>query len=324
MQDNSVIFCVAMDGHGSGMRVDPSHAGPEIRNTGLAWAHLNRRDPKAKHWLVRQADYLDRIVLEALLAEETRPRAIVHNNGILAILRGVNLNAGAQPEDMVSLRLWIDEHRIVSIENRPVVSVREMEEKIHHGQGPHRAGDFLGMLCGILFDHADTVIGDVYDRLDALEEQILKKPDNRMRGELVLLRRSIVTLRRFIAPQRDVIGVIRTADVSWLTPTDRRIMQEDMDKVIRMIEDLDLLRERAQIAQDQLNNLLAQRLNRNLYVLSVITAVFMPLTFLTGLLGSNIGGIPGSESPEAFVILCLVCLAVALGQIGLFKLMRWF
>ncbi|MFT7528788.1 MAG: zinc transporter, partial [Arenicella sp.] len=81
--------------------------------------------------------------------------------------------------------------------------------------------------------------------------------------------------------------------------------------------------ERSQIIKDDLVNALSDRLNRNLYVLSVITAIFLPLGFLTGLFGINIGGMPGVDNNMAFSIFSIGLIVVVFIQIILFKLFKW-
>jgi zinc transporter len=90
----------------------------EIRSwrpeSGFLWVHLDRRAEKARAWLTPDAQ-LDSIVTDALLAEETRPRVLTVGQSLLVILRGVNLNPGADPEDMVSVRLWLDAYRVITL-----------------------------------------------------------------------------------------------------------------------------------------------------------------------------------------------------------------
>ena len=85
-----------------------------------------------------------------------------------------------------------------------------------------------------------------------------------------------------------------------------------------------MIRERAQIVKDELVNALSDRLNRNMYVLSVIASIFLPLGFFTGLLGINVGGIPGAENSEAFYIFCGLLVVLVIAQIIIFKKLKWF
>jgi len=101
-------------------------------------------------------------------------------------------------------------------------------------------------------------------------------------------------------------------------------LSESINHVTRFIEDLDAIRERAQIIKDELSNILADRLNRNMYLLSVIAAIFLPLGFLTGLLGVNIGGIPGVNNSYAFGFFCGILFVIVMIQIYIFKKNKWF
>jgi zinc transporter len=92
---------------------------------------------------------------------------------------------------------------------------------------------------------------------------------------------------------------------------------------MRCVEDLDAVRDRAAVTQEQIESRLSDQLNRRMYILSIITAIFLPLAFLTGLLGVNLGGIPGANSELGFGIF-----ALGLGAIGgfvawLFLRSRW-
>ena len=101
-------------------------------------------------------------------------------------------------------------------------------------------------------------------------------------------------------------------------------MQESLDRVTRYVEDLDSIRERAQIVKDELSNALSDRLNKNLYILSVISAIFLPLGFFTGLMGINIGGMPGVDNSNAFWIFSGILVVMVAIQISIFKLLKWF
>ena len=68
---------------------------------------------------------------------------------------------------------------------------------------------------------------------------------------------------------------------------------------------------------------MAERMNRNMYVLTIVAAIFLPLGLLTGLLGINVGGIPGSDNPLAFLIVCALIVGVGVLEYALLRLLRW-
>lgn len=93
--------------------------------------------------------------------------------------------------------------------------------------------------------------------------------------------------------------------------------------MMRYIEDLDSSRERASVAQEELMSRLSENMEKRMYVLSIVSTVFLPLSFLTGLLGINVGGIPGAENKSAFLIFCLILSGIGAIQFWIFKIKKW-
>lgn len=286
--------------------------------------HLDINEASSKKWADAELTFLDPLTLDALFAEETRPRILEFDTGTLLILRGVNLNADAEPEDMVSIRLWIDSSRIISVRKRRLKAVTDLRERIEAGVGPHNAGDFITQLTSRLFERMEPVFTELDELLDDAEERVMEAADTKYRSQITDIRKQAIVFRRYIAPQRDVIAALRVSDMPWLSELHKRRLQESLDRVIRYIEDIDTIRERAQIVKDELTNALSDKMNKNLYLLSVIAAVFLPLGFLTGLLGINVGGVPGVDDPSAFWVFSGFLSVVVALQILLFKRWKWF
>jgi zinc transporter len=112
--------------------------------------------------------------------------------------------------------------------------------------------------------------------------------------------------------------------MDWFADHNHHHMIEAHDNITLFVEELDSVIERSQVISDEVTNILTERRNKNMYALSVVAAIFLPLGFLTGLLGINIAGIPGAKNPHAFLVFCGV-LALAVGlQIVIFREIRWF
>ena len=319
-----VLLAYRFDGKGGGDAIASDTISEQVKDDQLAWLHLDANHPETRTWLENEISYLDPFVVEALLVEETRPRMSQIGDGVLLILRGVNLNENSDPEDMVSIRLWIDKHRIISLRRRKLKAVLDIERKIKVGKGPRDAGQFICMLTSRLFERMEPVLTALDEATDNIEETVLESADTSLREGIVGVRKQAIMFRRYMAPQRDAIGQLRSADLDWLEDLNKRHLQENYNHVIRYVEDLDTIRERAQIVKDEIANILADRLNKNMYVLSVIAAIFLPLGFLTGLLGINVGGIPGAENSDAFWLFCGILGSVVTTQIVLFRKLGWF
>ena len=324
MSADPILHAHAIKGNGSGPILTGDAISKTIKADALAWVHLDGNNPETKTWLEREISYLDDIIIDALLERETRPRIIEHEDGAVMILRGVNLNENAEPEDMISIRFWVDSHRIISIAYRPLKAVADIAENLEEGRGPKDSGEFVTSLSSRLFERMEPVFSELDDQLDVVEEEVLVEPDKELRDTITDIRQQAIIFRRYIAPQRDVIAHLRSSEMSWLDQKHNRKLQENFDRVTRYVEDLDAIRERGQIVKDELANALADRLNKNMYMLSIVAAIFLPLGFLTGLLGINVGGIPGADYEGSFLIFCAILTGVVIAQIAVFKWLKWF
>lgn len=319
-----ILHALQFDGQGTGLAIDHKDIQQALGAETVSWVHLDANVPGCRDWLLENLKLPDELIIDALLADETRPRILSYDEGLMVILRGVNLNDNAHPEDMVSVRLWIYGSNIISVRLRRLKAVIDIKERLESGRGPKNTGDFLTTLITRLFERMEPVLRSLDDQLDTLEEQVMENPDAEDRQAITTLRKQAIVFKRYIAPQRDVIASLRNAEITWLDAGHKRKLMESLDRVTRYIEDLDATRERGQIIKDELGNALSDRMNRNLYMLSVIAAIFLPLGFLTGLLGINVGGIPGSDVAEAFFIFCAILTVVVIGQVYLFKRLKWF
>ena len=102
------------------------------------------------------------------------------------------------------------------------------------------------------------------------------------------------------------------------------MVREQTDRIAREVEDLDLVRERSLVITEELLNRIAQEQNNRMYVLSIIAAIFLPITFITGLFGMNVAGLPGIENPAAFLLVAGAMLGVTVLTLVLLRAKRWF
>ena len=311
------------------------------------WIHLDRTQASAKAWL-HQLERDDEPVLppstaDALLAEETRPRgepravdhAGGHTEGLLVILRGINLNPGAEPDELIALRMWIDPRLAITLRQFRFRTLRELREQIRAGTAPETTGSLLVAIAqGLTRRLADSVenLRQLLDECEAaalsLDEKDVPDPSDkganlsatRMTAEI---RRQAIRLRRYLAPQRDALHLLSTTQTASLDDADRAALRELSQQTARFVDDLEELRDRASVTQDELRAVRERAAQRTEYLLALVAAVFLPLGFATGLLGINVGGIPGANTGWAFWGVCVALLTCTALMITLFKRWRW-
>lgn len=321
-EDDGLIGAYILDGKGGGQAITWAGMDTAAPPESTQWIHFDRSGSGVESWL-REKSGLRALQVDALMADETRPRVVFMDNGILMTLRGVNLNPGANPEDMVSLRIWIEPTRIITVRLRRLMAVNDVREKLEDGVGPKSTIDVLRLLAAGLVQRVNPVLDDMNDEIDELENDMVENPGADIRHRLKDLRRQAIALRRYLAPQREALSRLYTEDVGWIDKEYRMAFRETADQGVRIVEDLDAMRERAAVIQDELTNRTAEHMNRNMYTLSVVAALMLPLGVITGMLGMNVGGIPLSENKGGFaIIMGLLGIIVAL-QIIIFRRLKW-
>ena len=290
--------------------------------SGWRWLHFNRLSEATREWL-EVSSGLDETVISALLQAETRPRCVAHDDGVLLNLRGINHNPGAEPEDMISVRVWATRNLVISMRSYPVKAIHEVREEVASGLGPPSPGDLLVVLAARLVDKIEPVVDQLNEEADEFEEKLLKDDEDVAQSELAEFRRTILLLRRYIQPQRDAMVQLQREGKTLILPEQVIDLREIADRVTRIAEDLDAIRDRAAVIQDQISGQRQEELNRRVVALSVISALFLPLTFLTGLLGMNVSGIPFANSEWAFAFVVAVTVALAVALLVYLRQMRW-
>lgn len=319
MPDQSLICAYRFDGAGGAQELDV--AGVRAFRPGKDWLWLHLDRTKAEAWL-RADSGLDPLAVEALLEVETRPRSVTFATGMLVILRGVNLNPGADPEDMISIRLWIEPERIISLRARRLMAVQDLRERMDRGEVPATPGALLVAIAGSMIDRMAPVLDELNDEVDALEENVLDSPSYELRSKLGHLRRQAIGMRRFLAPQREVFARLQLEASALLSDLDRNRLRETTERLTRYLEELDAARERAAVTQEELSGRMSDQMNRIMYVLSIVTGIFLPLGLLTGLLGINVGGMPGVDNDHAFAVVCIVLVVLFAVAVWAFRRLK--
>ncbi len=261
-------------------------------------------------------------MLEALFATDTRPRAADVGGGLLIYLRGVNLAPGARPEDMIAVRLWIRNGLIISTQKRQLLTLSEIVTELEQGEGARTPSDLVKRLVDGLIWRMEDVIERIEDQVGDCADLLETRPDKALTHEISSLRRRAVTLRRYLAPQREAIA--RLQNDARIDRDDAEIIREAGERLQRLLEDLDAARDHATLLQEEVFSVQNEAINDRMYLLAIISALFLPLGFLTGLFGINVGGLPGVDNPEAFWWFAGSLVVIAAGILVWMARRRWF
>ncbi|WP_111740260.1 zinc transporter ZntB [Leminorella richardii] len=293
----------------------------EASSTSPCWLHFDYEQPESLTWLSKTTLLPDSFK-DALSGESCRPRVSRQGEGTLVVLRSINLNNESLPDPLVTLRVYLTDSLIVSTRHRPIHAIDEVTHELLNHNGPKNVGEWLVEVLDELTDRVSDFIDDIHGRVIELEDGLLEQvvPE---RGEVALIRKQLIVLRRHLMPQRDVFSRLANERLPWMNSEDRHRMQDIAERLGRVLDDLDATIARTAVIVDEINSLLADAMNRRTYTMSLMAMLFLPATFLTGLFGVNLGGIPGGGKSGAFAIFCLCLATIGGGILWWLKRSKW-
>ncbi|CAI1722108.1 zinc transporter ZntB [Serratia quinivorans] len=318
LQVPDAVYAYQLDGKGGVTSIDYDD---KVTCDEPCWLHLDYAHSASAEWLAT-TPLLPDAVREALSGESSRPRVSKVGDGTMITLRSINFNANSRPDQLVTIRVYMTDKLIVSTRHRKVFSIDQVVNDLQSGIGPTNSGNWLVEISDALTDHASEFIEDLHDKIIDLEDSLLEQqvPE---RGQLALIRKQLIVLRRYMAPQRDVFSRLASDRLPWMNDDDRRRMQDIADRLGRGLDDLDGSIARTAILSDEITTVMADAMNRRTYTMSLLAMVFLPTTFLTGLFGVNLGGIPGGGNPLGFATFCLTLTGLVFGLGWWLKRRRW-
>ncbi len=287
----------------------------------LVWLHLDGREEEAQRWVAAQ-DAIPDIVKSALFAAETRPRSDVIGAGALVNLRGLGKTPEDDPDDLVSIRFWVEKGRVITIGLHTSLAFDKVLAQFLDCRilDP---GDLLTAFAITITEELDPDVARLGDELDDIESKLETKGLYAMRRRVSAIRSSAIGYRRFVSPQRAALERLATTPIFCLEEADRMHLREASDRFARMAEELEAVRERAAIVHEELTDLRAEQMDGRALLLSIVALVFLPLTFITGVFGMNFDEMPLLHDRWGFWVTMAFCLAITLAGVFWFIRNRW-
>ena len=317
-------FCYVLNGKGGAKAVSLKSVSASTKMP--VWVHIDYTDVENQEWLKKQK--LSPAVLENLLDSDTTPRYFKDKKGALIVMRGINVNENAE-DDMITLHIWMTKNRLLTLSHRSLPTIAQISQDFKQGKGPVSISDCFVKLAHQMIARIENTLVEINDEGDTLEDAIITEKrifrDADLRQRLSVLRHKIVGIRRYLVPQRDMmVKLIGDSSLNLFEDSEIQQLQEVARDLSAIVSELDFARDHSSVTQEELDSKTNISMSQTMYVMSLIMVVFTPLTFLTGLLGANVGGIPFGAHPDGFLIVTIILIVCACLQMWIIKKLHWF
>lgn len=283
------------------------HAGSQ----GDAWIDMKVEDEEGRRWLASESGLGDAVVtrlLEPALGTYWRR----FGQGLHFHTRMAMPAGDARTVSMVDLGIWLEPGRIITVRYGPVPALERVEEACSMGVGPSNPWALMVRVLSAALSRLEHVLRDLTATIDQLEDELLTAEGDPPIQRVAELQKRLVHARRFRLPLANVVSFISSNPDVVVDGAIREELEGIADVLAQHHELMDLSIDRASALHGLMRDQLADSMNAATYRFTWVATVFLPLSFLTGLLGINVAGIPGDHDPAAFWLVCgALCLVAA-------------
>lgn len=319
------LICAFRFGAGAPVRLNWAdiQGGPPAAPGGFTWIHLKIADSRIHDWLAHAHD-IPEAARAFLAGHDSRPRLHITDDGVYGLLVDLKMDTDGQDDEKGVLHFFLDGARLITVRARALRATDKLRRLIEEGADYDCTLDLLAGLLQCLHEGFLEKLEALTDEVDDIEASVLSDRQEADRSALSAVRRQLAEFRRYINPERNILGRLCTLGHAWADSNAQDHLAQVIDALHGLAGTIDALYERAKLLQEEIASQMAEQMNRNLMVLSVLTALLMPGTLLSGIFGMNMADVPGLQSPGAFWWVLSLMVALGLAMLLLLKKLKLF
>ena len=308
--------------------ITPNACAPYIGTNTVSWMDIQGLGSETVLKQVGEIFNLHPLLLEDVVNVPQRPKLEDYNNQLLVISQMVRLKEDESGFDTEQVSFVLGKRYLLSFQEEELQDCFEIvRDRIRTSQGRVRksGADYLTyLLLDTIIDGYFPVVEHYEDRIEALEDMIISNPDRDTMQEIYDVRRELLALRRLIWPMRNVLHLLMRDHHGIVSDEVQIYFRDSYDHVIQILEIIEAYRELAASLMDVYMSTMGNKLNEIMKFLTVISTIFIPLTFIAGVYGMNFDNMPELKGEWSYFMVWLVMLAVAGGLIFYFWRKGWF
>ena len=269
---------------------------------------------------------LDPLLLEDILDTEQRPKCEMTDSGIFIILKLLKKAENKQGFISEQISIVVTSDRVITFQEDPDDSFAALRERMQRPDSRLRTRKpdyLLYRIIDFISDHFFPVIDHCIERIDLLDEAINRNPDESMKKSIFQVRRDIAEVHRIAMPTREVVNSLLRMEPNLVSEKTRRYLRDVMDNIMQVIDLNDNQRDHLASLHDLFMSDMTYRMTNVMKILTVVTSIFIPLTFLTSVYGMNFKYQDEYNWPWAYPVLWIIMIIIALIQVVYFRRKKW-
>lgn len=283
----------------------------------VTWLHFNLNDGRVLRWLT-QAEFLPQTFRDVLDEHEPGCRAESTDDGLVLVVHDLAIAEGTDPSALADFWAYATPRFLITARRHPLKCADGLRLSLRSGLYVRSGIELMTEWFELRTEALRSLEDGIAKEVDQIEDEILRERIATQRERLGVIRRRCSHLRRHFSPERSALQKLILRPPAWLGETGTEGLKSVRDALGFLIEDMGELYERAKLLQEELAARLAEGTAHNLHALAVLTAVFLPMTLVTGIFGMNVAGLPGTSDAGSFwwvMLLILACGVITLAAL---------
>ena len=295
-------------------------------------------DPAVAGWIdfVGEAEAAERLLtaqgFHPLAIEDTftlqhQPRVEEYSDHLFVIVRGIDFNRDRASGDLQTLKLaaFLRANLLITVHRAPLRSVALVRSRVEESGRPVAGGvvQLLWTICDEMIDLYFPIVDEIGAEIEELEQQVLNDPEREDLQRILDLRRKLGVLRRTMLPHRAVFSHLANSRDALFDATASLNFRDTLENVLRLTDAVDQLRDQLSNVKDTYLSVISQRTNEIMKVLTLFSAIMLPLTFIAGVYGMNFEYIPELASRYGYFAVLGAMGVIAMGMVFWFRRRRW-
>lgn len=267
------------------------------------------------------------LVLEDVVDTYERPKYDEYANGNFIMLKALAFKLDSLEIKTEQVALFYRNGLLISFQETESDLFEAVRQRIASGRGRirERGTDYLCYsLIDVVVDNYFIVLDGIEESIENLESKLLANPDNSIKGSIHHLKKELLVVRKSISPLREAIGRFSKSDSPYIDERTPAFIRDVYDHTIQIMDMVDTFRDVLNGLQDLYISEISLRMNQVMQVLTIITSIFVPLSFLAGLYGMNFDHMPELHYRNGYFILLGVMGILFLGSLIIFRKKKWF
>ncbi|AFY73340.1 magnesium Mg(2+) and cobalt Co(2+) transport protein CorA [Synechococcus sp. PCC 7502] len=310
----------------------PEECVPYLDSQSVSWVDVQGLGSEAVLQRLGTVFSLHPLVLEDVVNVPQRPKVEEYADQQLIIAQMVSLKPDGKGFVNEQVSFVLGKNYLLTVQEEPESDTFEpVRQRIHNNRGNIRqqgADYLLYALFDTVIDGFFPVLEDYGERLEELEDEVVEHPSQATLDKIHKIKRELLLLRRAIWPQRDAINALIRDGSNLISPPIYIYLRDCYDHAVQIIDMVETYRELASNLMDVYLSSISNRMNEVMKVLTVISTIFIPLTFIVGVYGMNfdtavVGNMPELKIPYGYTYCWVGMLAIALSLLFYFWRRGW-